>query len=343
LSRNANKQTVPRKLPHVITYEGDGLRHCLFDLLKSNRNVMFLASGQATHNFPTPGNLLAQIAWEVGNKYPPRLFGLGEFLQDLVPTSINLIAQGYHPLVIMNTTDLARNYAGLSAACAANLPITCVLIAGKENGQTWQPAAVNELSVLLTLPSLNIGEPSDTIELRQMLKTALSHEEGPTVIRYIPFEFGKAIVKPNLGPIPGLGKGHMLRQGKEVALVALGDSVQVGLHIVEELEKQGHDAALLEARWARPLDEPLLNAVAHHFRRLITLERGELNGGFGTAILEHFERRNEQEIVVHRVGLGSRESDDVLALCSEVIRFIDVYNEKQGFQLPVVLKRKFSS
>jgi 1-deoxy-D-xylulose-5-phosphate synthase len=292
-----------------------------------------LASGQGTHTLPLPNNTLARLVWEIGQKYPSQLFGLGDFLEDLVPTVSWLQDQGLSALALMGATDLARSYAGLSAVAAARLPVTIVLISGTEEGQTWQPVGLNELSVMLTLPSLNIGEAADIAELRQMIKIGLKNDDGPTVIRYSPRDSGQIVVHPNLGPALGIGKSLMLRQGKELALLALGDAVETSLKVVDELHKQGHEAALVDVRWIRPFDEPLLGAVANHFRRIITLEHGSLNGGFGAAVLELFERSSWHDIDLHRIGLDHKTVKDVQWVCDDILRFLQASNQQRGFNL----------
>ncbi len=334
MSRITNKGGYRPQSHKHMPIEHDALHHCLLENMAADPDLVVLASAMATNVLPTADNLLTLLVREVAAKYPARLFGLGEFLQDLVPTATRLINKGLKPLALMGAEDLARSYAGLSAACASNLPMTFILISGQDLGRTWRPKGVNDLSVLLTLPTLAIVEPADSAELCQLLGVALNHEEGPVCMRYFPLEINKQVVKPSLGPVLGVGKGQMLRQGKEVALVAFGVSVGTALKVAEELHLQGHEAAIVEARWARPLDEPLLGAVANHFRRIITLENGTLNGGFGAALLELFESKEWRNVSVHRLDLSGLKANETDGLSQEVSRFVDKVNQAEVIKLP---------
>jgi len=317
-----------------LPIEQDALYHCLLENMAADPDLVILASAMATNTLPTADNLLTLLVREVAAKYPARFFGLGEFLQDLVPTATRLINKGLKPLALMGAEDLARSYAGLSAACAVNLPVTFVLISGQDLGRTWQHSKVNDLSVLLTLPTLAIVEPADSSELCQLVGIALNSEDGPVCLRYFPLEFNQKVVKPNLGPVLGVGKGQMLREGKELALVAFGVSVGTALKVAQELSLQGHEAAVVEARWARPLDEPLLGAVANHFRRIITLERGPLNGGFGAAMLELFETKEWRNVSLHRLDLSGLKANETDGLSAEVSRYLEKISQAEAIKLP---------
>ncbi len=164
-----------RALRKTVSFQRDALHKCLLEKLESDPKLVVLASAQATHAFPTADNLLALLVREAAAQYPPRFFGLGELLEDLVPTTSDIVSKGLKPIVLMGSTDLARSYAGLAAACAVNLPVTFFLISGQIEGQTWQPHGINDLAVLLTLPELPVSEPADSRELNYLSRLALAH------------------------------------------------------------------------------------------------------------------------------------------------------------------------
>ncbi len=146
------------------------------------------------------------------------------------------------------------------------------------------------------------------------------------------------LLKPNLGPSLGIGKGQMVRQGKELALVALGSSIEIALKVADQLHSNGHEAAVVEIPWARPLDEPLLGAVANHFRRIVTFENGTLNGGFGASILELLEAKDWQQVEVHRVGLSEEEKNNPAKITQDIGKFLERANQAQLIKLPLSLQ-----
>jgi deoxyxylulose-5-phosphate synthase len=150
----------------------------------------------------------------------------------------------------------------------------------------------------------------------------------------------RLILKPTLGPSLGMGKGQIIRQGKELALVALGTATEMALKVADQLHKSGHEAAVVEIPWARPLDEPLLGAVAHHFRRIVTIENGALNGGFGASILELLESKDWQQVEVHRVGLNREGTDNPVKISQDIGRFLERANQSQLIKLPLSLQPK---
>jgi len=128
-----------------------------------------------------------------------------------------------------------------------------------------------------------IMSPKDEHELRDMIKTAIYHE-GPAAVRY-PKDNGRGGEwrDPEILPI---GKGEVLREGHDVALVALGPLVWNALEAADQLSRQGISAAVINARFAKPLDTELIGHWAERTGRIVTVEDGVVAGGFGSAVLE---------------------------------------------------------
>jgi 1-deoxy-D-xylulose-5-phosphate synthase len=110
---------------------------------------------------------------------------------------------------------------------------------------------------------------------------------SPVSIRY---PKGEAYSLRNRNPIE-LGKSQVIKTGKDVCLMALGSMVKVGFQCIPLLKKEGVDASLVNARFIKPLDEDCLEKIAREFHLVITLEEGNLTGGFGSAVLEFYERQ----------------------------------------------------
>ena len=324
---NNNVRSLRQRTKTARKDENNTVRESLLAALAANEKLVVLTSALATHALPDSTNRLAALTREVASSYPARFFGLGELLEDLVPTAHELLERGLRPLVLMGSTDLARSYAGLSALCAAHAPVIFLLATGTEEGQTWQAQGANDLAILRTLPPLWIGVPGSPASFKQQLALALQNEAGPVALHYT------SPVKPTLVHLRvsdnlGIGKAQMLREGKDLVILSLGQAVETALTVAADLAKMGREAAVVDAAWLRPLDEALLGAVANYFSRLVTLEAGSLNAGFGAALLELFEAKGLHSLHLKRISLDDYPSPE--RLTDEVAHFLDKTLQTQG-------------
>src|SRR5204862_4712633 len=139
-----------------------------------------------------------------------------------------------------------------------------------------------DIAYLRCLPNITLMAPRDEAMLVRMLRTALLHDGGPVALRY---PRGEAIGVPlphEVLPIE-IGTGEILREGERVALVGYGTGVQKALDAAALLSGRGLDVTVADARFAKPLDAALLAQLAAEHERLVTVEEGVLNGGFGSA------------------------------------------------------------
>jgi len=143
--------------------------------------------------------------------------------------------------------------------------------------------------------------PKDENELRHMLLTALTHA-GPCALRYPRGEGEGVELDATLAPLP-IGRGDVVRDGVDVALVAIGAMVPVALRAADLLRDKGVSAAVVNARYVKPLDRELLLGIAERIRRIVTIEDHALMGGFGSAVLELFEQADLRGVDVRRIGL----------------------------------------
>jgi 1-deoxy-D-xylulose-5-phosphate synthase len=211
-------------------------------------------------------------------------------------------------VVAIYSTFLQRAYDQIIHDVALQrLPVTFALDRGGlvgADGKTHQGAF--DLAYLRCVPNLVVMAPSDENELRHMLHTALAHD-GATAFRF-PRGAGEGIP---LDPEPKLleiGKGRVVRpvQGKpDVCVVAIGSTVRPAMAAAETLAASGLAVSVVDARFAKPLDEELIVAEGRRAGRILTVEEGCLPGGFGSGVLELLERRGlvADGIVVRRLGL----------------------------------------
>ncbi|MCE5334181.1 MAG: 1-deoxy-D-xylulose-5-phosphate synthase [Desulfobacteraceae bacterium] len=218
--------------------------------------------------------------------YPDRFFDVGIAEQHAVTFAAGLAAEGLKPVVAIYSTFMQRAYDQiLHDVCLQNLPVVFALDRGGivgDDGPTHH--GVFDLSFLRTIPNMVLMSPKDENELQHMLKTALDYN-GPAAVRY-PRGNGLGVeLDEELHSIP-IGKGEVLREGKDVLIIAIGSTVSGAMEAATRLEADGIDAAVINARFVKPLDRDLILHWAEKTGRIISVEENVLQGGFGSAILE---------------------------------------------------------
>ncbi|HYF80105.1 MAG TPA: 1-deoxy-D-xylulose-5-phosphate synthase [Symbiobacteriaceae bacterium] len=243
------------------------------------------------------GTGLAKFAKE----FPQRYFDVGIAEQHGVTFASGLAKAGMRPVFGVYSTFLQRAYDQVIHDVALqNLPVVISLDRGGlvEDGATHQ--GVFDVTYLRTIPRMVGMAPKDENELQHMLYTGINHN-GPSAIRY---PRGKAVGVPmdeTLAALP-IGKGELLREGTDVALVGLGTMVQVCLAAAAELERDGISAAVVNPRFFKPLDGELLTQVGRAVGAVVTVEEAYLTGGFGSAVLELYAEEGVAA-KVKRVGI----------------------------------------
>jgi 1-deoxy-D-xylulose-5-phosphate synthase len=234
-------------------------------------------------------------------EFPDRYFDVGIAEQHGVTFAAGLAKQGMRPVFAVYSTFLQRAYDQVIHDVAIQgLPVVFSLDrAGLvEDGATHQ--GVFDVAFLRAIPGLTVMAPKDENELQHMLFTAVSHE-GPAALRY---PRGKALGVPmddEFHAIP-LGKGELLREGADVALIGYGTMVQLCLAAAEELAREGISAAVVNPRFVKPLDADLLLRVGRQCGRVVTVEESYLAGGFGSAVLELYSEHG-LAVGIRRLGV----------------------------------------
>ncbi len=235
--------------------------------------------------------------------FPHRFFDVGIAEEHAVTFAAGLASQGMRPVVAIYSTFLQRAYDQvIHDVCIQNLPVVfCVDRGGivGDDGRTHQ--GTFDLSYLRHVPNMVLMTPKDENELVAMLWTALQ-VEGPVAIRY-PRGAGVGVpLEEEPASLP-IGKAEVLRRGRDLAILAVGVTVHPALAAAETLSLEGIDAAVVNARFVKPMDRSLIVGLAKHFRRIVTVEENALAGGFGSAVLELLEERGITGVNVKRIGL----------------------------------------
>ena len=219
-------------------------------------------------------------------EFPDRLYDVGIAEQHAVTFAAGLAAQGLKPVVAMYATFLQRAYDQVVHDVATqNLPVAFCIDRGglvAEDGTTHHGAF--DYAFLRHVPNMVVMAPKDENELQHMMKTALDYN-GPISVRY---PRGVSLgVKMDTAPhtLP-IGKGELLKDGTDVAIMAIGVSVWQAMEAAKRLSEEGVSTAVVNGRFVKPLDQELVVDVAKRVRYVVTVEEGCKMGGFGSAVLE---------------------------------------------------------
>lgn len=241
---------------------------------------------------------------QFAQRFPHRFFDVGIAEQHAVTLAGGLAAAGWRPVVAIYSTFLQRAYDQIiHDVCLQKLPVIFALDRGGivgEDGATHQ--GVFDIAYLRSVPNMAVMAPMDENELQHMLKTALAYN-GPCAIRYPRGSGTGCGMDRNPRPIP-FGQGLVMRDGQDVSIFAVGNTVSAALEASERLAAGGTRAAVINVRFIKPIDEALLLHFARETRRVITIEEGVLAGGFGSAVAELLMDRGLNDVELLRLGIN---------------------------------------
>lgn len=223
--------------------------------------------------------------------FPERMFDVGIAEQHAATLCAALAMEGLKPIYAVYSTFLQRAYDQVvHDICRHNANVIFAIdragFVGPD-GETHQ--GVYDIAYLRHIPNIVLMMPKDENELRHMLKTAVDYNDGPIAVRYPRIAgVGVAMDEP-MRTIP-IGKWETVREGKDVAILAIGPMVQVAQEAATVLSSQGKEAAVINARFMKPLDAELLRQLAQANQPIIVIEEGCEAGGLGSAILEFYAK-----------------------------------------------------
>jgi 1-deoxy-D-xylulose-5-phosphate synthase len=247
------------------------------------------------------GTGLAQFA----KAFPLRFLDVGIAEQTAVTFAAGLATEGFRPVVAIYSTFLQRAYDQIiHDVCLPNLPVVFAIDRGGlvgEDGPTHHGSF--DLSFLRAIPNMTLMAPKDENELRHMLYTALK-QKGPVAIRY-PRGMGIGVpLDPDYRVIP-IGKGEILKEGKDLLILAVGSAVHPSLEAADRLLEEGISAGVVNARFIKPLDGGFVD-LARSVKRVLVVEENSRIGGFGSGVLELLNEAGVENVRVKRIGLPDR-------------------------------------
>jgi 1-deoxy-D-xylulose-5-phosphate synthase len=267
---------------------------------KRDRRVIGITAAMAG------GTGLNKLCKEVPEQY----YDVGIAEQDAVLFAAGLALQGAKPVCAIYSTFLQRAFDQLvHDVCLQSLNVVFAMdragLVG-DDGPTHHGAF--DVSYFRPLPNVVVMAPRDEATLVHMLRTALTYDDGPIAFRY-PRGAAEGVAMPERPHEIPIGKGELLMEGERVALLGYGYGVQVAMRAAGILGEQGLQVTVADGRFAKPLDEELVNRLGRDHELLVTVEENVLPGGFGSAVLEHLEdsfAEPQARARVMRVGLPDR-------------------------------------
>lgn len=225
-----------------------------------------------------------------GYEFPERTFDVGIAEQHAVTFAAGLSCEGYKPFVAIYSTFLQRAYDQVVHDVAIqNLPVRFAIDrAGLVGADGATHAGSFDIAYLGCLPNMVLMAPGDEAELVHMVATAAAYDSGPIAFRY-PRGEGVGVDMPETGKILPIGKGRILRQGTDVAVLSYGTRLKESLMAADILAQKNISVTVADARFAKPLDEDLIRQLAMQHRMIVVAEEGSA-GGFGAFVLQFMAR-----------------------------------------------------
>ena len=303
-------------LVHVATVKGKGYAIAEEDQVGYHaQNPFDLATGKAKPSSkPKPpkyakvfGNTLTKIAEDnpkvvgitaamatgtgldiLGKKLPKQYIDVGIAEQHAVTLAAGLATEGMRPVAAIYSTFLQRAFDQIiHDVCIQKLPVFfCLDRAGivGADGPTHQ--GMYDIAYLRSIPNMVLMAPKDEAELRRMIVTGINYTDGPIAVRYPRGNgVGAPLMEEGWESLP-IGKAELLRSGDDLLILGYGSMVYPAMQTAEILSEHGIQATVVNARFAKPIDEELILPLAKQIGRVVTMEEGCTIGGFGSGVAE---------------------------------------------------------
>lgn len=323
------KQTKGPVLIHAITKKGKGYAPAEADSVKWHGIGTYkIESGDTPKSAPTYTSVFSETMIQLadedsrlvavtpampagsglipfGEKFPDRLFDVGIAEQHACTFAAALATQGLKPVFAIYSTFLQRAYDQLIHDVARQ-KLNVVFAVDRAglvgaDGETHQ--GMYDTAFMRTVPNMVIMAPKDENELRHMMKTAAVYDGGPISYRYPRLPVRGVKMDADMDVLP-IGKAEIVQEGNHVAIVSFGHIFEIAEKAVNQLQEEGLQPMLINARFCKPLDEELLIRLAKQGYKIITVEEGAAMGGFGSAVLEFYANTGYHDVPVEIVAVA---------------------------------------
>lgn len=283
--------------------------------------VLSLAKEDARIVAITPAMTVGSKLERFQQELPERVYDVGIAEQHAATFAAGLATQGMKPFLSIYSTFLQRAYDQVvHDICRQNLNVFIGIdragLVGAD-GETHQ--GVFDIAFLRSLPNMVLMMPKDENEGQHMVYTALKYDGGPIAMRF-PRGNGLGVaLDEELKEIP-LGTWEVLKEGNDVCILTFGTTIPMAMEAAKFLQKQGISVKVVNARFIKPLDEAMLEAVFRTGMPVLTVEEAVLAGGFGSAVLEFAGDRGFSDRIIRRIGIPDRfvEHGSVKELWQEI-------------------------
>ena len=234
--------------------------------------------------------------------YPDRFFDVGIAEEHAVTSAAGMAAGGLKPVVAVYSSFLQRGFDQvLHDVCIQNLPVVFAIdragLVGSD-GETHQ--GIFDISYLSSIPNMTIMAPKNKWELSDMIKYAVNFGT-PVAVRYPRGEAYDGL-KEYRAPI-SIGKCEWIYRESGIALFALGSMVKTAVAVRDALKAEGYPCSIINARFAKPLDEDALRYITEHHKVIVTMEENVISGGFGEHVTEFYNNENCKDIRIVNIAI----------------------------------------
>lgn len=271
-----NSGAFNKKSGEVISYT-DAFGKAVVQLAKMDDSIVGITAAMPS------GTGLKYLAAEM----PDRFFDVGIAEQHAVTFAAGLACENMTPIVAIYSTFLQRAYDQIvHDVCLQKLPVVfCIDRAGLVGSDGPTHHGAFDISYLRCLPNIVLMAPKDESELRDMIYTATKYKKGPVAIRY-PRGNGMGVeMKPGFDRVE-IGKAEIIKQGRDVAILALGSMVDYSLQAAQVLESKNIHPHIVNMRFVKPLDKDMLASIFKNFSKVVVVEENTVLGGLGSAVAE---------------------------------------------------------
>jgi 1-deoxy-D-xylulose-5-phosphate synthase len=289
----ATGKAIPSNKPKPPGYS-KVFAHTLISLAENDPKIVAITAAMAT------GTGLDKFQ----AKLPKQYIDVGIAEQHAVTLAAGLAAAGMRPVATIYSTFLQRAFDQIiHDVCIQNLPVFfCMDRAGVVGADGPTHQGMYDIAYLRFIPNMVVMAPKDEGELQRMVATGIAYTDGPIALRYPRGEgYGVPLLEEGWETLP-IGKGEIIRQGDDVLLVAYGSMVHPTQQAAQLLSEHGIEATVVNARFVKPLDRELILPLAAGIGKVVTVEEGCLQGGFGSAVLEAL-LDNNINVPVERIGV----------------------------------------
>jgi 1-deoxy-D-xylulose-5-phosphate synthase len=281
--------------PDELTYT-DVFGRTMVDLAEKDEKILAITAAM------TLGTGLLEFA----KAFPQRFFDVGIAEQHGITFASGLAALGLKPIFAVYSTFLQRAFDQVIHDVALqNLP---VILAVDRAGLVGADGPTHngdfDLSYLRQVPNWIIAAPKDGSELKDLLYSATRWARNPVAIRYPRTKIPDAISEAY--SLIKLGSWERLKEGNDIAILAVGSMVYPALDASDQLSEEGIETEVVNARFVKPLDQKMLTDILQEFDKVITIEENALMGGFGSAVLEFAEGNNLHHSLIKRMGIPDK-------------------------------------